>query len=192
MTGHDDDLRRLLKRFRAGDDAGARRFYSRLAPGLRLYARSLLRDEALADDAVQGAFLRALRAPRRRVRAVNDPRAWMASIVRSEALTLLRTRRRAAGRDGRAALERDAFDDERSPVDPALARAVADLPDDMREVVMLKHLCGLTFDQIALVLDENRNTLAARHRRAVARLRETLASGAEDFSQEATRHAPHT
>ena len=45
--------------------------------------------------------------------------------------------------------------------------------------------------QAATVLDENRNTLAARHRRAIERLRELLGAAGDDASREALRHAPH-
>jgi len=189
MTPRADDLRRLLKAYRAGDDAGARRFYAILAPGLTLFARTILRDDALADDCVQSAFLRALRAPFWRVRGVEDPRAWMASLVRSEALTLRRTRRRAEVRE-RAARNGQAFKSVLEPADSALSDAVERLPDDLREIVILKHLCGLTFDQAATVLDQNRNTLAARHRRAIERLRATLEAG-DDARTEGLRHAPH-
>ncbi|MFG0274818.1 MAG: RNA polymerase sigma factor [Phycisphaerales bacterium] len=190
MSGKASDLRTLLRAFRAGDDTGARRFYALLAPGLTLFARTICRDDALADDCVQGAFLRALRAPFWKVRGVDDPRAWMASLVRSEALTMQRTRRRAAARDAAASNGR-LHESRFAPADPALRDAVADLPDDLREIVILKHLCGLTFDQAASVLDENRNTLAARHRRAIERLRAALSPAHDASTREGIRHAPH-
>ncbi|MCH8271418.1 MAG: hypothetical protein IH985_09460, partial [Planctomycetes bacterium] len=46
---------------------------------------------------------------------------------------------------------------------------------DQREVVLLRHAAGLTFDQIALALDLNRHTAASRYRAAIARLRRELA-----------------
>jgi RNA polymerase sigma-70 factor (ECF subfamily) len=190
MTDRASDLRRLLRAYRAGDDAQARRFYALLAPGLTLFARTICRDDALADDCVQGAFLRALRAPFWQIRGVDDPRAWMASLVRSEALTMQRTRRRAAAREAAASNGR-LLDDALAPADPALRHAIDRLPDEMREIVILRHLCGLTFDQAASVLDQNRNTLAARHRRAIERLRDALAPAADAPDREGIRHAPH-
>lgn len=63
-----------------------------------------------------------------------------------------------------------------------LALAVLDaLDEDSRELLILKHAAGLTFDQIALALNQNRNTVAARYRRAADFLR----SRADTLSTEA-------
>lgn len=45
------NLTALLRRTRRGDEAAARELLARLGPSLRLYARSILRDAQLAEDA---------------------------------------------------------------------------------------------------------------------------------------------
>lgn len=180
MTSDNDALlARWLRACRRGDERSARLLHARLSPGLTRYARSILGDAALADDAVQSAFCRVLAMPPRRVRRVRSVGAWMAMLVRREALSLMRARRRErarverrAGVAGRIAPAGDGADDE-------ISRAVDALPRRLREVVVLKHVGGLTYDQIALALGANANTVAARHRRAVALLAERLGTKRE-------------
>ncbi|PCI49345.1 MAG: hypothetical protein COB43_04420, partial [Oceanospirillales bacterium] len=54
-------------------------------------------------------------------------------------------------------------------------RAVEKLPSDEAEVVSLRHVGCLTFDQISEVLAIPRSTAASRHARALDRLRKYLA-----------------
>jgi len=49
------------------------------------------------------------------------------------------------------------------------------LPGEQRETLVLKIWSGLTFAQIAAVLNISANTAASRYRYAIARLRESLA-----------------
>lgn len=55
-----------------------------------------------------------------------------------------------------------------------MTRIVDSLPRHLREVIYLKHVAGLTFDQLAVALDVNRSTLASRHRQGVELLRKRL------------------
>ena len=57
---------------------------------------------------------------------------------------------------------------------PDLHTALEALPRRYREVLVLKHAGGLTFDQIALALATNRNTIAGRYRAALKSLRGVL------------------
>ena len=53
----------------------------------------------------------------------------------------------------------------------ALLRAVERLPDQQKEVVILKIWGELTFDEIARTLDESLNTVASRYRYALQKLK---------------------
>ena len=171
-----------LRACRRGDDRAARSFYARHAPALLACARAVLRDEALAHDAVQGAFCRVFSIPARRVDAVEDPRAWMATLVRREALTALRSRRRAATRE-RSMARVAAPGAARTPDAGAggdLDRALHALPRRLREVLVLRHVAGLTFDQVALALGVPRGTVSTRHRRALEALRRALGDSSNE------------
>ncbi len=158
-----------------GDDRAAARLHARHGPPLLAYARTILHDELLAEDAVQGAFCRILERSRRELRGIEQPRAWLAAIVRNEALQLLRARGRAERRRRRAAVGPAATDVRAGDDVEALRAAIAALPRRLREVVALRHAAGLSFDAIAETLAAPRGTVDWRYRRAIAELRTRLA-----------------
>lgn len=130
------------------------------------------------DDATQDAFVKGWRALDR-FRQESPFRAWLLRIVANEA----RNRRRAAGRrrhhelrlaedraSGGAALSPEAavLVDERRQ---ALLAAVEALPDKLRDVVVSRHLVGLSEAETAAVLDIPVGTVKSRLARALDRLR---------------------
>ena len=92
----------LLVRTHSGDSAGAREFWSRFAPSMLAYARSLLRrhgGEPAAADAVQTVLCRLLELDRRAIAAIADVPAFLIRSTRHASLNLIRTADRAAARD---------------------------------------------------------------------------------------------
>jgi RNA polymerase sigma-70 factor (ECF subfamily) len=59
----------------------------------------------------------------------------------------------------------------------AVEAALAGLPKDQAEVLVMKVWGGLTFGQIATALDVSANTIASRYRYAISKLREQLVEG---------------
>jgi RNA polymerase sigma-70 factor (ECF subfamily) len=59
----------------------------------------------------------------------------------------------------------------------ALSRALAALSPEQREVVHLKVFEGMTFPEVAAVLDVPANTAASRYRYALVHLRKALKAG---------------
>ena len=169
----------LLRALRRGDDEAARCFYSRVAPALAPYARTLLRDQSLADDAVQSALCRIFQLSEREIDRVQNPKAWLAQIVRREALTMIRTNRRMHARNlAHARLNHRELSDERDrgfDVGESVERAVALLPRRLQEVVVLRHVGGLSFDDIAQALRANKNTVASRYREGVSKIQGLIA-----------------
>lgn len=166
-----DTHRMLLRRMRRGSPAAARTLWRDLSPGLLAHARTIVPD-ADAEDLVQQAFCAILDLDRASAREIADVRAWMHRVLRTRALNLLRSERRRRDRErGRAG--------PRAPAPPPASAPLADLiealPTDQREVVVLRHGAGLTFDQIALATGVARSTLASRHRAAIDALRAALA-----------------
>jgi len=147
--------------------------FSKLAPGLVLYARQWVRSAADAEDAVQEAFVRFWR---REHNISNRPLLYAA--VRSAALDLIRRDQRRARREAEAAADASAFgsweiedgDDARRH----LAAAVDDLPREQREVLVLKIWNELTFAEIAEALTISPNTAASRYRYALTALKKIL------------------
>ncbi|WP_160000580.1 sigma-70 family RNA polymerase sigma factor [Roseomonas sp. 18066] len=157
-----------------------RRLLPGLLPELRAFARFLARDAAQADDLVQEAILRALRAE-----AQWDPatslRAWLFHILRNAFLEQLRrrgTERRALERLPPAeALVAAPAQEARGAV-ADLQRAMATLPAPQREALVLVGAHGLSHEEAAAVCGVPVGTVKAR----VARARAALARGWEEFS----------
>ena len=147
--------------------------FSELAPGLVLFARQFVRTSADAEDIVQDAFVRFWR----RQHSIEN-RALLYATVRSTALDRLRSDQRRAGREGSAALDRaEHIEPQFTAIDEGqqlLAAAVERLPNEQREVVVLKIWSELTFAEIASILEISQNTAASRYRYALGALKKTL------------------
>jgi RNA polymerase sigma-70 factor (ECF subfamily) len=143
-------------------------------------ARYLLRDEHDAQDAVQDAALRAFR--HFDGYRGGDARAWFLTIVRNCCFT----RRRQSRADqlavplsddhGSAAVEprgADTLAIERSDR-AAIERAVAALPVEFREVIVLRELQDLSYAEISAVVGVPIGTVMSRLSRARQRLANAL------------------
>lgn len=172
-----EDVQLLLLTHK-GNEPAARKLWARFAPRLLAYANSI--SGAGGEDIVQNVFVSILSQPRSVIRGVEDPAAWLLILTRRTALNFLRSVRREKSRRRERAAQAEQAARRAAPVfvdAEALNSAVASLPRRLREVVVLRHIAGLTFDQTAGALGANRNTTAARYREAIRRLREVL--GAE-------------
>ena len=152
-------------------------------------ARYLVRDEHDAQDLVQDAVLRALRyfdGYRE-----GDARAWLLAIVRNCCMTWLRQQ---GGRETRSALSFDAGT--LSLADPretdaraiqrseqaALARALNTLPDEFREVIVLREIQELSYKEISDVVGVPIGTVMSRLARGRKRLASALGLDAKEAS----------
>ena len=148
-------------------------------------ARWLLHDDACAEDAVQEAVLRALRYFDKL--KGDDARAWFLGIVRNVCFTQLKERsgwREVMGQDEEA-LEAFQFAARLTQDEPGVAlqqrterqhinAALRALPPALREVLVLRELEGLEYDQIAKVAAIPLGTVMSRLSRARARMRALL------------------
>ncbi len=171
------DDRDLLLRAHRGHEASARLLWDRHAPALHALARAILGSSGVigAEDVVQATFCRILEVDRRALREVRDVRAWLSQCARRIAHNEVRSMSRERARRGTRPTSAAS-----AVVDDELAAVIRGLPDQMREVIVLKHACGLTFDQIADVLEVNRNTAASRYRAAIRHIRDTLSRQAPE------------
>lgn len=166
-------------------ETARRRFQTLVLPHLDeaySFAKGFSRNGADAEDIVQDACLRALRALE--TQQVEQPRAWLLTIVRNVALTFL-----ARGKPGRVEadigdLERDGLLQAREPSPDAearliaaddaesLRRALADLPLALRETLTLRAIHGLSYRDISTATEAPIGTVMSR----LARARKALAA----------------
>ncbi|GGE17376.1 DNA-directed RNA polymerase sigma-70 factor [Polymorphobacter glacialis] len=137
-----------------------------LLPRLRRFAGALARSSADADDLVQGAVERALRA-RDQWQPGTRFDAWLFRIVRNQWIDTVRARGR---QDGKLSPEEDGLAvgvyplaelEARSEL-AALVRALNQLPDEQREVLALVTIEGLGYAEAAAVLDLPIGTVSSR------------------------------
>ena len=156
-----------------GQTAYVGRLYDRHGAALYRYALMLLTDGAAAEDAVQQVFT-ALLGPGADAQVECDE-AYLRRAVRNACYSQLRRRVvRAEIRDAAPLLEQLAGAAVRPDVRLLLEDALRDLPPEQREVVHLHVFEGLTFKEIASEAGASINTVAARYRYALARMRTML------------------
>jgi RNA polymerase sigma-70 factor (ECF subfamily) len=149
--------------------------YRQSAADVYAYVRTLLRDDASAEDVTALAFERAYRRRSSFDIRRGSPRAWLFGIARNAALDELRRRKRSAALLAEAPdTEAPGLDDE---VDLVLRRAsvrsaLAALDAREREIVALKFHGGLTNAELADVLGTTESNAGTRLHRAVTKLRE--------------------
>ena len=147
--------------------------FTQLGPALLLFARRWRASRADAEDIVQDAFVRFWRRE-----GSLENRALLYAAVRSAALDRLRREQRRARREATVAFDRAQHDEpqftEMDEGQRLLAEAVERLPDEQREVVVLKVWNELTFAEIGKVLEISQNTAASRYRYALNTLKKTL------------------
>jgi RNA polymerase sigma-70 factor, ECF subfamily len=177
-----------IRRAQTGDSAATRELYRRYAPRVHAVVRRLAGDDALAEDWAQEAWVRAFRAlPGFR----GDARfsTWLHRIAVNSALHGRRWRERRAGREVDIAEdgERAGRSDE-VVLRISLQRALDQLPDGMRQIVVLHDVEGYTHEEIGGLLGIAPGTSKSQLFKARARLRNMLQSGrAEPQKEEACR-----
>ena len=155
--------------------------------GLYGYAMVLSRNSAEAEDLVQETCLRALRGMDG-LRSHDSAKSWLFTILRNIWFNQLRHRRTVPD-----VVELDADGSEpNEPADPEqdphtdyvnkLEReqvrcAIQQLPEEFREIIILREYEELSYHEIAVILDCPPGTVMSRLARARSRLRELLPKG---------------
>lgn len=145
------------------------------------YALTLTREQTLAEDLVQETYLRAMRAADR-LDPGSNVKSWMFVILRNAWLNKVRHEHSGPRF---VELESDTKDAPESPTNPHVVylrklacaqvqEAVESLPDAYREVIVLRDFEGLTYQEIATVLDCPAGTVMSRLGRARDKLRGML------------------
>lgn len=169
MASADDPL---LGRLRRGDEAAFRELYRLHTPRLFAVVMRLLARSSDAEDAVQEAWLRAVRTLSA-FRQDSSFATWLTGIGIRCALEILRKRSPAVANPPEPSTE---------PVPHLtldLERAVAALPDGYRAVLVLHDVEGRTHEEIAALLDIEPGTSKSQLFHARRTLRARLGPVAE-------------
>jgi RNA polymerase sigma-70 factor (ECF subfamily) len=179
--------RSLLARLQAREEAALSELYDELAPWVLGVAYRILKDNDEAEDVLSDVFVQVWTRIHQ-----HDPRRgplvpWILSIARNRALDHLRRRQRWARKAERLGQEQVASVDDGSadpepdeasvpgwPVHRAVEQALASLPTEQRQAVLLAHFEGLSHSEIALRTGDPLGTVKTRLRLAHHKLAESL------------------
>ncbi len=167
-----------MERFQDGDSRALDALFDRHASGVHAFLARMVQDRALADDLLQTTFLSVVRSADRYQRGLKVI-PWLLTIAGNAARDTLRRKR----------LQVEVMSDEEdgslpeAGVEPVMSdpgqrrrieQAFAKLPAQQRECVILHKLEGLSFEQIAQMLDISETAARIRAHRGYERLRELL------------------
>ena len=142
-----------------------------LIPALRAFAWSLSHNSADADDLVQDTLIKAW-THRAKFEPGTNLRAWLFTILRNTYYTaVVRRRREVPDENGKHAATLSAPPTQDwSVAMHALQAALARLPDEHREALILVGAAGLTYEEAAEICGCALGTIKSRVNRARARL----------------------
>ena len=176
----------LLNRYLSGDQRAISQLIERHTPRVRDYIRMMVKDRDVADDIMQETFIKV-------VRVIDDGRyadngkflSWVLRIAHNQVIDYFR-----ANKNSKAVNESDAgynmlgtlrfaestVEDRMisQQIETDVRRLVDMLPDEQREVVMMRYYSGMSFQEIADQTEVSINTALGRMRYALINLRRMI------------------
>jgi len=169
----------LLKwKFKCGSRDALRRIYEKYLNNLVTLAIALLNDVGAAEDVVHDVFVSFAKGAED-FKLRGSLKAYLATCVINRARDRIRTNKRRAVRPAVSDLM---MSDSNGPDESVICneegqrlnQAIAQLPDEQREVIIL-HLKGeMKFKEIAKLQDVSANTIQGRYRYGLNKLRSIL------------------
>lgn len=163
---------KAVARAKAGDMSAIHFLYVRFADDVFGYVKSIVHDSHEAEDITQNVFAKLSTAIRR-----YEPRqvpftAWILRVARNAAIDNLRSRRQIPFEEVRT--DDDGHDQIGFERSQSLRDALWRLPDEQREVLVLRHLVGLTPLEIAGRLGKTEGSIHGLHHRGRSALQLAL------------------
>jgi RNA polymerase sigma-70 factor (ECF subfamily) len=156
-------VRLAIARAKEGDRDALRLLYVRYSENVYGYVRSIVRDEKEAEDLTQHVFLKLMTAICKYDDRGVPFSAWLLRLARNAALDHLRRRRATPAEEVYGAdvhVDEDSLDRARS-----LRAALDTLPEEQRNVVVMRHVIGLTPLEIADKMGRSESSIHGLHHR---------------------------
>jgi len=144
-------------------------FYEAKAAGLILYGRALGLGHGEAEDVLHSMFLALMQSPE----LPREPENYCVRSFRNRALNYKRSlwRRLARELESQRWFERSPGE---SPAERDAMSFLAELPQEQREVIVLKIWNRFTFEEIGALLEISPNTAAGRYRYGLQKIKSKL------------------
>jgi RNA polymerase sigma-70 factor, ECF subfamily len=172
----------LVDAARSGDLGAFEQLVRRYQGDVWRLAFHLVRDDTMADDVTQDAFVRAFRFLRR-YRAEAKFSTWLFTIARNCAMDELRRATRRTRTTRRAELEVDGVAADHN-ISLEVRDAIAGLALDLREPIVLIDMFGMPYKEVARLLSVPEGTVKSRVHRARELLMETLGPQGRESADE--------
>lgn len=186
----DDSDESLMLKYKEGDARAFEVLVKRHRKPIFNFVLRYVRDPVAAEDVTQDCFMRVIRSADSYVREAKFT-TWLFTIARNLCVDHSRRQKHRnmasldapVGEDGQGsridfvagtgpALDRQAIGGE---LKTKMVAAIAELPDEQREIFLLREVSDLQFNEIAEVVGISENTVKSRMRYALEKLREALA-----------------
>lgn len=165
-------LSRAIARAKEGDASALHFLYVRYADDVCGYVSSIVQDRHEAEDITQTLFAKLLSKIRRYEQREVPFTAWILRVARNAALDHLRSRRMLPVEEVRTSDE--GGDDLRFDRSQALKEALGRLPEEQREVLVLRHVAGLSPVEIAERMNKTESSIHGLHHRGRGALQAAL------------------
>ena len=176
----------LLNSYISGDKSAISQLIERHSRRVKEYIRMMVKDNDVADDIFQETFIKA-------VRVIDEGRyadngkflSWILRIAHNQVIDYFRARKQQkqvtesdAGYNvlGSLRFAEPTIEDEMvaTQISNDVRRLIEQLPEEQREVVMMRYYSGLSFKEIAEQTNVSINTALGRMRYALINLRKLI------------------
>jgi RNA polymerase sigma-70 factor, ECF subfamily len=164
--------REAIAAAKAGEWDALSYLYSRYADDVCRFVQSIVRDRHEAEDITHDVFVKLIRAIQKYEEREVPFAAWIMRVARNAALDHVRSRRQIPVEE--VWISEDDRDRTAFEYTQALKAALAELPESQREVLVLRHIGGLSPTEIAERLGKTEASIQGLHHRGRAALKRSL------------------
>ncbi len=173
------DLETLICSVARGDQGAFETLCARAGPAVFGVVRAVVRDPSQTEEVCQEVLLEVWCAASRFEPGRGSALSWLTTIAHRRAVDRVRSERRAAERQQRAASHEVAYDEVAETVEARLdgervRRCLGSLTSLQRESVTLAYYGGYTMREVAVLLSAPEGTVKTRMRDGLIRLRDCL------------------
>lgn len=165
-------MQEAVARAKQGDMEAMHFLYARYAQDVLGYVNSFVHDRHEAEDITQNVFAKLITAIQKYEQREVPFTAWILRVARNAALDHMRARRAIPMEDVRAADRSHCQVSQERGRD--LRHALEQLPEEQREVLVLRHIVGLTPVEIAETLGRTESSIHGLHHRGRRSLKANL------------------
>jgi RNA polymerase sigma-70 factor (ECF subfamily) len=159
-------LRHAIAGARNRDSEAMRHIYERYADNVYSYVRTILHDDHEAEDVTQHVFTKLLTKIQSYEERSVPFTAWLLRIARNCAIDHMRSKRAICCEEVPAEEERPGYDEVAADQRDAIEDALDSIPASQRRVVVLRHVVGLSPNEIATRMGKSEGAIHTLHHRA--------------------------